>query len=376
MKLLKKLTAALTAGALISGMATACSADKSWAVKDNSTTVPIGAYIYNLYGAYSAAESMVKDTSKPVLEQKIENQDATAWIRSKALTYTKSILVIDAKMKQMNLKLTDAETKQVSATSDSLWNQYSSTLEKYGIAESSFRVAYPDYYTKYQKVFDATYGKGGSKEVSDSELKNFYVKSYTDFSFIACPLYTTDSSGNFKAALSTADQKKREQEFNNYASQIKAGKMTMQQASDAYQKSSKATTTPLQNETVNLSTDTSYPQEFKSALKAMKPGEIKATEFKDLSLYILISKNDIGKKADEKLKDTSGKHSILADYKGKEFSDEIDKEASALKDVTVNDRAINSYNPSMFVNTSSAAPSSPAAGTSSAGAAAEGASSK
>ena len=33
--------------------ATACSGtDKSWAVKSENLTVPIGAYIYNLYSAY------------------------------------------------------------------------------------------------------------------------------------------------------------------------------------------------------------------------------------------------------------------------------------------------------------------------------------
>lgn len=354
MKIFKKAAAALLAAVLISGM-TACSADKSWAVKDGSTTIPIGAYIYNLYDAFGNAQNSVTDATKPVLEQKIENKDATTWIRGKALTYTKSILVIDQKMKSMNLKLTETETKQISDTTDSTWNQYSSTLEKYGIAKSSFGLAYSDYYTKYQKVFEATYGKSGSKAVSDSELKDYYVKNYSDFSFIACPLYTTDANGAFKAALSDTDKKKKIQEFDNYVSQIKAGKMTMQQAADAYQKSSKATSSPLQNETINLSTDTTYPEEFRDLIKSMKSGEIKASELKDLYVYVLAVKNDISKQADEKLKDSSGRASILTTYKGKEFSDEITKEADALKDVTVNDAAINSYNPSMFVSASSTA---------------------
>lgn len=354
MSFFKKAAAGLMAAALISGM-TACSTDKSWAAKSGSTTVPIGTYVYYLYNAYGSAQNSVKDTTKPVLDQKIDNQDAAAWMRAKALTYTKSILVIDQKMKDLKLNLTDSETKQVSDTADSLWGQYSSTLEQFGIAKSSFTLAYPDYYTKYQKVFNAVYGKGGSKAVSDSDLKDFYVKDYTDFSFLACPLYTTNSDGSFKAALSDADKKKKEQEFDKDVSQIKAGKMTLQQAADAYQKSAKLKSAPLQNETLNLSTDTNYPQAFKDVVNGMKPGELKASELKDLSVYVLVSKNDITKQADQKLKDATGRSSLLSDYKGKEFSDEITKEADALKDVTVNDAAVNSYNPSMFVAAASAA---------------------
>ena len=45
--------------------ATACSGtDKSWAVKSENLTVPIGAYIYNLYSAYQQAYYMVEDATQ------------------------------------------------------------------------------------------------------------------------------------------------------------------------------------------------------------------------------------------------------------------------------------------------------------------------
>ena len=349
---IKKITAVLTAAALTGSLA-ACSADKSWAVKNSSESVPIGAYIYSLYSSYQSASSSVPDSTKPVLSQKIDNKDATVWIRDKALTGVKSLLVIDGKVKQMNLKLTDAEVKNISDTTDSLWGQYQSTMEKYGIAKTSFNLAVSDYYTKYQKVFEATYGKGGSKEVPDSELKSFFEKNYSDFSYLALPLYTTDANGSFKAALSDADKKKKEAEFDDYAAKIKAGTMTMDAAATAYQKSAGATSNPLNTETINLSTDTNYPQAFKDVVKAMQPGEVKATELSSLYAYVLIVKNDVTKKTDTQLKTADSRKSLLSDYKGKEFADEISKEADSLKDVTVNDAALNSYNPSMFVETAS-----------------------
>lgn len=357
MNIIKRAAAAAMAVILAAGTA-ACSTDKSWAAKNSSLTVPIGSYIYNLYRAYATASDKAQDKTKPILDQKIEGKDATSWIRGKALTYTKSMFVVDNKMKDMNLKLTDTENTNVKSATDTMWSQYQTALEKFGIAKSSFNLASSEYSAKRDKVFNAIYGKGGSKAVSDADLKSFFQDRYTDFSYIVRPLYSTDTNGNFKAALSDADKKKATQEFDGYADKIKAGSMTLDQANDAFKKSSGGTSSTVNNETIDFSTDTTYPDAMKTAIKAMKAGECKTLELKDLYLYVLVVKNDIAKKTDEKLKTDDGRKSILSDYKGTEFDAEISKEADALKDVTVNDAAINSYNPSMFVTAASSAASS------------------
>ena len=351
----RKRTAAALLALLLAATTAACSGDKSWAAKDDGLTVPIGAYIYELYSAYGSATSAVPDSSKPVLGQKIDGKDAETWIRGKALDDMKSIFVIDRKMKELGLSLTADETKSIQSTADSGWQQAQSTLEKYGIAKSSFQIAYADYYTKYGKVFDAVYGKGGSKEVSDADLKSYFEKNYTDFSYLILPLYKTDSSGN-TTDLSDADKKKAEKEFDDYAAKIKSGEMTMRQAADAYKASSKATDDPLQSGTVALGTDTSYPDSMKKLIEPLKNGEVKTGELTGYYTYILVQKNDVTKKTDDQLK--NNRKGILSEMKGKEFSDGIDKEAGSLTGLTLNDKALNSYNPSMFAdefNTSSAA---------------------
>lgn len=357
MHMIKRITAAAMAVILAAGTA-ACSTDKSWAAKDSSLTLPIGSYIYNLYRAYAAGSDKVSDKTKPILDQKIEGKDATSWIREKALTYTKTIFVIDNKMKAMNLKLTDAENANIKSSTDTLWSQYQTALEKFGIAKSSFSIAASEYAAKRERVFTAIYGKGGTKAVSDADLKTFFEGHYTDFSYIARPLYTTDTNGNFKAAFSDADKKKATQEFDGYADKIKAGTMTIDQANYAFKKSSGNTNSNVNKETIDFSTDATYPDSMKTAVKEMKPGECKTLELKDLYLYVVIVKNDIAKMTDEKLKTDDGRKSILSDFKGAEFDDAISKEADALKDISVNDAAINSYNPSMFVTAVSSAASS------------------
>lgn len=344
---LKRIAAAAMAAAMALSAAGCSGADKSWAVKDSTDTVAIGSYIYNLYSAYSTASSKVTDSSKKVLEQKIDNEDAASWIRAKALSDTKALLLTEQKMKEMKLSLSDSEKSQAKSAASSAWSSYSSTLEKYGIAQSSFQATVDAVY-KEDKIFNALYGKGGSKAVSDGDLKDFYTKNYTSFAYLYCPLYTTDSNGNYKASLSDADKKKAEQQFGDYASQIKAGKMTMQQAADAYKKSINSSSDQLNSETVNLTTDTSYPDALKKALADMKSGEIRTLELTTQAAYLLIEKNDIEADADTKLKTDSGRSGILRDYKWEEFNTAFEKEADAMTGVTVNENAINSYNPSMF----------------------------
>ncbi|MCI1966059.1 MAG: hypothetical protein LKJ17_08025 [Oscillospiraceae bacterium] len=344
MKRMKKLAALLLSAAMLVSTA-ACSTDKSWCAKDDSLTVPIGSYVYDLYAAYYSASNKVSDTTKDVLEQKIDDKDAKTWIRETALNSVKSIFVINQKMKDLNLTLTDDETAAVKTNTDTFWNSYGSTLENFGIAKSSYTLAAAEYGTKYQKVFEATYGKDGTKAVADDELKSFFEKNYTDFSYVMCKLYKTDSSGNYSASFSDEEKKKAKQEFDGYAAKINAGTMTLQQAADAYK--SVDSTISVQSQTANLS-NYAQAEDLKTLLDGMKAGETKTAEISDGYLYVLATKNDISKKTEEEMKTDSGRNSLLGDYKGQEFSEEISKEADAVKGITLNDDAMNSYDPSMF----------------------------
>lgn len=337
--------------------ATACSTDKSWALKNDTLTTPIGAYIYYLYYAYNSAQSAVPDTTKPVLGQKIDGKDADAYIKEKALNYTKMLFVVNDKMKELGITLTAEETKSVSDTTDTQWAQASATLEKYGISKASFNLVYSDYSLKNQKIFAKLYGKDGKKAVSDADLKAYFEKNFTDFSFVAKALSSTDTSGA-ATALPAADVAAVKKEFDGYATDVAAGKKTMQQAADAYKASSKQTTDQLNAATVALDTDTSYPDDLKALLKSMKVGEVKATEVS--GIYILIMKNDIAKKTTTQLSTDDGRSTILVPMKSTEYSTDMDKLAAAYTNVKINQSALDSYKTSMFVEPASSAASTAA----------------
>lgn len=349
----KKLVALMMALVIMVSTA-ACSTDKSWAMKNDSLTTPIGVYIYYLYYAYQDAENAKPDASKPVFEQKIDGKDAETYMKDKALDYTKMLFVINDKMKELGLTLTADETKAIASTTDSQWQQASSTLEKYGVSKASFNLVYADYSVKSQKIFTALYGKGGKKAVSDADLKSYFEKNFTDFNFIYAPLYSTDATGN-AVAFTDAQKAALKKEFDGYTADIAAGKKTIRQAADEYQASSKQTADPLQSVTAPLDNSTSYPAELVTLLKSMKNGEAKAAEVS--GTYLIAVKNDITKKSDSELAADDGRNSILAQLKSTEYSNDMDKLAAAYTNVTLNQKALDSYKPSMFVTaTSSAAP--------------------
>ena len=354
MKTWKKCLAAVLSLAIMAS-ATACSgADKSWAVKNDNLTVPIGAYIYNLYSAYQQASVQVEDSTKPILEQTVEDQDAATWIKENALRQTKSILVIDDKMKELNISLTEDELQQVSDQTDSYWGSISTAMTEYGVAKSSFNLAYADYYTKYAKVFDVIYGKGGTQEVSDADVKDYYVTNYMAFSYVLAPIIDMTTGTN----LSEDELSQLDTEFKDYAAKINDGSMTAQEAADAYKTSSGDDTVQLYTDAANFNGETSsYPEEFGTSLKSMKDGECRIVEVQGLYKVLLV-KDDVTATAENKISDEASRTAILQNMKQEEFKQMIDEAADGYS-AEINQKAIDSYQPDMFVEeTSSVAASS------------------
>ncbi len=353
-KTLKRAVASLLAIAML-GSFTACSADKSWAMKTESLTAPIGTYIYYLYVAYQSGSASVKDTSKPVLDQEIDGQKAEAWIKDKALTYTKELFVLDDRMKELKLSLTADETKTISQSTDAQWDQASATLEKYGVSKNSFNLAFSEFQTKYQKIFFATYGKGGPKAVSDADLKSYFEKNYADFNMMFAPLYATDTSGKSNAltADETAALKKK---FDGYAADVTSGKTTLRKAADEYKTSAKLDTDPYQSATEPINGSSGLSAEMVTLIKNLKNGEAKSVEMD--GAYYILQKNDITQKTATQIGTEEGRNSIIAQMKATEFSEYMEKTAKEYTKATINQPALDSYKPSLFVTpaVSSAAP--------------------
>lgn len=345
MNLLKRLTASVLSIAMLAGM-TACSGqDKTWAAKTNEKTIPIGVYIYNQYVAYQTASTKVEDAAKPVLEQKVEDKDAATWIKEQALNYTKQIFALDNKMKELNLTLTEEETKEIASSANTQWAQYGSTLEGYGIAKESYTMAYSEVAMKSNKVFEAIYGKGGTMEVSDAQLKEFFERNYTDFSYVLIPLYDPNTYAPLEEATETEYKKFLEDQ----AAALNKGSTTFAATAEATKQKLKLDYAPTQDVTTFLNEESGYPIELITMINGMKVGEAKTITLTASQACVLVIKNDATKKTAAQLAGDSTRDQILKDMKQTEFIDTLTTEANALTNITVNQKALDSYQPSMFV---------------------------
>lgn len=383
---LKKFTAGVLACALFVGGAAGCIAgnDESWCAKTSSTTLPAGVYIYELYNAYSEAQT--KTTESDMKKAKIDNKDAMTWIADRAKQLTNEVFLLDDKMSASKLSLTSKEKTEAKQTADNAWTQqYSSVLADKNVAESSFQIAYAENTYKLRKVFQSIYDTNGSKAVPESELKSYFEKNYSDIDYTYVPLEkqstssSSSSSGTSSESTAMTDKEKAavKKELDTYLTQVQSGKLTVKEASAAYAKIH-STTDNYQNVTENLSSSTatsSLPSDMIEAVQAMKNGETRLLEVSSY-YYVLVTKNDITKKTSSYLKDSDNRFKLLYAQKGDAFMKELETEAKSYKGVTWNEELLKKYTAELFYTApSSSAVASAAVDTTSSAAASSAASS-
>ena len=175
---------------------TACSGDVSWAAKKGDVTVAPGVYIFSIFNAYSSAAYQDGiDLSKSILSSRLTARTPTSGYLGCANSI-KRIFLINDKMNELGLTMTDEELETADKAGDSVWSTYSSLFSSHGISRDSFDLLYGEIPAKNRKIFKALYGKGGSKEVSEADLKKYIEENYTDFSMIGASTYKTNSDSS------------------------------------------------------------------------------------------------------------------------------------------------------------------------------------
>ena len=192
MKRIAKITVALLlAVAMCFSLAGCYDEDLNWSAKYDDTELPAGAYIYYLSIAYNEAASKVS-TEDEVLKSEIDGTPAETWIKNRADEYVNQYFYIQNEMKRLGLEMTDEDYSTCLQTTESYWNYFGTSFEKFGIAKTSFDIAYSQYNRMYLKVFNALYGEGGENEVPESELRQHIEDDYYDYEYFSAPLTKTD----------------------------------------------------------------------------------------------------------------------------------------------------------------------------------------
>lgn len=373
MKPFKKVAAFLLAAVMIalSAGCTPVSLSKEWSYRYGDNELSIGVYIYSLYQAYNQAQSYAQkneeySSDKSFMDLEITDDDgkteiAKTWILNEADKITRRILAADSELAKYNITVDTATLDEAKSNAQNIWdigsyasygyfNPMSAELEPYGISFDSFYISSYAAMAKESALYEGIYGKGGAKEVSDDEIKDYFNENYTDYSFFSVNLYTTDTNddGNStNTALSDDEKKKIEDELEGYVDDIKSGK-TFDNVLKTYMEANEITSDPSQSGTEDLE-NSSIGDEIKGKLKEMKEGTADTLQVGDgdTAVLYLIYKGSASKIADEYLSKDTNRSDVLSYIKRDEFNDYIEEVAKNLK-IEKNESQINRYSPDMF----------------------------
>ncbi|MCD8027017.1 MAG: hypothetical protein LUF33_08900 [Clostridiales bacterium] len=356
-------------------MITGCtpiSLNKEWAYKTDSQTLDIGVYIYSLDVAYQQAQSYAEElddydeTTSDWLDLEITDDDgntevARTWIKNEAKKMCLSYLVLDEQLEKYGATLDEDTLASADEQAETYWNvgQYadygyimpmSDDLEPYGISLDSFAYCTTEYSTKYEALFKALYEEGGDKEVTDSELTDYFTENYADYSYFSIDLYesTTDESGDSSTvALSDEEIDALTNELDGYAEELNSGTSYDDMIAE-YMEANELESDP-STSNVEVLEDSSIGDELVEALGEL--GSNEATTVKvgddDSAVYYLIYKRDINDDIDDYINDETSRENVLASMKSDEFADYIDELVESFE-CEENTSVIDKYKPEMF----------------------------
>ncbi len=373
MNILKK-TVALTLGAVMIGSSlSGCvqatvfgkyPKDLSWSYKDSNSTMTIGEYIYYNYNSFSAASSKVEKGEGDFLDQKMKDDDdkettAREYITRHTDESCKHYLYVNKTFNDLKLTLTEQEISAYKANADQYWVYYKTAFEAMGVSKESFVEAGYAINTKLEKIFKATYQKGGKKEVSADELKKYYEKNYVNYNYISLPLYdevTDESKTDADAEKKTTNKKKSDKDikaikenFNKYVKAINDGTSYADEVK-VYMEDYKVDSDPTISATNPLD-NSSLGEELQKAFKEMKDKQAKyivVGEDGDAPMIYLLYRGDIKEESKKLANDEDLSYSVLIGMKSEEFQDDIQKAVQSYK-CEVNTEAVEKYPMTMFI---------------------------
>lgn len=342
--ILKKLAAPLAIVMTMSALTGCYSEDNLWSARKGDFELPIGSYIYFLSSASNEARTKVSEKDE-VLKSKIEGVSAEEWITEKAKENVKITFYIDERFNEMGLELDQDDITSINSYTDSMWNYYKKSMETIGVSKESFSKVYSESSVKESKIFLATYGEGGEKEISDKELKDYYTDSYFTYEYFTAEvekITAEDGTNNVDAE----DKTKVEKQLGEYLKKIKAEEMSISEAAEDYKTSKELETTTYQDTEAKIEDATSEAAE---AILKLKENEVAVIETAE-STFMLVRRTSAEEKADKKIADESTRENLLSAMKWEEFAESVREESKSVEGIEFNNKAIKMKKLSEFLS--------------------------
>lgn len=298
MKIFKKALALLLAALFLVSAAGCSAGDVSYVVKsDDGVEVLPGMYVGYLMDAYMEALSLVEDSSKSPLGQTIDSTQGDAWINNRALQNAKRYIAITKKFDEMGLTFDGTAQNSAKTLADNIWKTYSALYEENGCSYNSLLLV-AQCTTKSNMIFEKLYGKGGEKEIAESDIKTQFEKNYVEVRGFVAAL--TDSAG---AALAETERQVYIDKLGECAARIQAGE-DYDTVSKEYQKwyaekkgytFSESDYDSAAQYTLLSKTGSSLSSSMVDNIFAAKVGDVKITS--DASMAMMYVKNDVNRSA-------------------------------------------------------------------------------
>lgn len=353
--IVKKGFAIVLAAALCLSLSGCYSEKNSWSAKKGDETLSIGSYIYFMNSAYSLARSEVS-SEEEVLKASIpdyldESQTLAAkdWIENRALNYVNSYFFLKDKFNEYGLSFSADDQAGIESLTDAMWSYSKTTFEDMGIAKESLNESYSVYNMLFQRVFEAMYGEGGEKEVSEEEIKSYFLENYVHYEYFTASLTKTDEDGN---SVNMTDEEKEaaKKKLDDYVERINSGALSVEDAASEFALEYLGSADNSTYQTPAASHSETLSETFTTALEGLD--ENKATLAETATGYYLIRKLPIAEQYEEFNESESSLTDLLTHMKGDEFSDYILETAQSYTGVEYNMSAMRTVKLSKFVSDS------------------------
>ncbi len=375
----KKICAAFLALIMLVAVA-GCSNKPTWSYKSANASYSEGVYIYSLYSAYSEAYSILQEKLGNDFDSTASILDTTAdfdgngekvlcetWINQQADIITKNLAALDEKIIEYGITLDKTQVESAKELAKEDWylgayyeyyvasgyevDSYEEILWPYGVSFDSFFLSSYLASVKQSAIFDYLYDKGGTEEVSDQEITEYFTDNYTSYAYFTINLYETaiDQETNQQVYRPYHEDlvNEIEAELKSYAKQINSG-TAYTEVMYKYMKAHNLTTNPTVENTEILD-NSSLGTEVLDALKDLDEG--KATYLKvgtgDTSVMYFITKFNIEDEAEEYLSADGNRHTILQTLKSDDFKNYLD-DITENVEVETNEKVMAKYTPAIF----------------------------
>ncbi len=300
MKMTKRLLSTLLVLTLALALLAGCSApklvlggtpDKAGTVEGQPiTTGEYLTYLYNVFynqyynsGYYQYAQYGMDVWSQSLTYGEGDAAQTVSFGEYLKLTAKDSIARQEA-LRQMlaeeNIAWDEEQVEEFNKNTESL---QADALLSLGISNDSYIKVNEQLTLNEQSLFYGRYGKGGTQEIADSELRDYFDKNYVSYKMISIGMTTQDSTTGESEDMSEAEQKEITDQLNGYLTTYNKDK-NFEAIVDEYNKANAA-----EGAEVTASTDeanrknvdtTGMDEELVNAIRGVNVGEAKVVTYK------------------------------------------------------------------------------------------------